>query len=522
MMTLIAPSLIEKERLPMNQTKRPNIVLITTDTQRWDTLHCMGSEFAKSPHLDRLASEGVLFTQGHTSSPVCSPARSCLMTGVHTPVHGCIENGIKRQTHFPVFPDFLKEQGYTNIMVGKCHFGPIPDSFDVVHETTEKGSDTNDAYAKFIRPLGYSRASSHPNPVPEELFMEAFLVDTSIRELERATAEDKGPFFLFCSMVSPHAPIDPPGRWAHLYDDVELPPINYTPGEIAGFPEHLKRLLGLSASGDEDGLDAGDPNAAAGGHGKGGLKQLNGPLTAEQRARIDAHRKLYYGLAAYCDHQVGRLLDYLDRSGLWESTLIIFTSDHGQAMFDHGFDDKHNYYDESWRVPFIMSMPGTLPAGERRDFATWNDIPATILAAAGTECKSMQSLDLFTPLAQGEPSPRRCAVASLYKSAAFATARWKLEYYFEERRGRLFDRLNDPQERVDLFNDPAHSHVRQAMVEALLNWRSDIVDVKLLADSTAGGGPVAKRIAPHTKAMRGADSELRLNQAAVEIEERMS
>lgn len=94
-------------------TAKPNLLLITTDTQRWDTLNCMGNPFAHSPHADRLAAEGVMFTQGHTSSPVCGPARSSLITGLHAPIHGVWENGMTRLTHFPTLPDLLKERGHT-------------------------------------------------------------------------------------------------------------------------------------------------------------------------------------------------------------------------------------------------------------------------------------------------------------------------------------------------------------------------------------------------------------------------
>lgn len=490
---------------------KPNILLITTDSQRWDTLGCMGSPFAKSPHLDKLASEGVLFEQGHTSSPVCTAARCSLMTGLHSPIHGCIENGIQRRHPLPMFPDLLEEQGYYNIMIGKTHFGPVPPSFHVLSEVTEKSIDANDAYARHIRPHGYPRVTDHPNPVPEELFMEAFLVDTTIREIDQAVSNGKGPFFAFCSMVSPHGPFDPPGRFASLYNEVTLPPVNYTEGEIAAFPNHLKLLLGLQ--GEDEPAAPKKP---------GGLKvfpETGGKSDADdKREEVDRVRKLYYGSAAYCDEQVGRLLAYLERSGLREQTLVIFTSDHGLQMFDHGFNDKHNYYDGSWRVPFIMSMPGTIPSGEKRDFAIWNDIPATILAAAGTSSPYIQGFDLFTPLVEGLPSPRRYAVATLYKSAALATRQWKLEWYFEERKGRLFDRVNDPLERTDLFFEPEYRKLRDELIAALLNWRSDLTDVRHLVETTGGGGPVARRIAPHTLSMRGIDSEIRLNEWVSELE----
>jgi hypothetical protein len=219
-------------------------------------------------------------------------------------------------------------------------------------------------------------------------------------------------------------------------------------------------------------------------------------------------------------------MDYLDESGLRENTLVIFTSDHGQQYFDHGFNDKHNWYDSSWRVPFMMSMPGTLPQGETRDFAIWNDITTSLLSAAGTGCQTMQGFDLFRALKNGEPSPRRCAVATVYRSCALATHRWKLEYYLEENTGRLFDRENDPLEREDLYDHPDYQDVKHELVHALLSWRGDIADLKLLIDgTTAGSKPnrrghviVAPRIAPHTRAMRGTDAEERLNEKAEKID----
>ena len=485
---------------------KPNILLITTDTSRCDTLGCYGNsrwpEGPISPNLDRLAAEGVVFDQAHTSSPVCMPARVSLLTGVHTPIHGAIENGIERRTHLGVFPDLLKAQGYTNLMVGKTHFGPVPASFDVQHVLHgEKNSDSDDFYAHHLRSHGYPRATGHPNPVPEHLFSEAFLVDTTIREIERTVTTGNQPFFAFCSMLSPHEPFDPPGRWASLYDDRSLPPLNYSPRELARQPIHLRRLLGYL--GQEDSSPA-------------------FPDGRPDLERIDQRRRLYYGLAAYCDAQIGRLLHFLDERGLRENTLVIYTSDHGTALFDHGFADKHNFYDETWRVPLLMSMPGTLPRGERRDFAIWNDLTATILAAAGTSGSTVQGFDLYTPLRDGSESPRRCAVATLYKSCALATKRWKLEYFFEEGTGRLFDRQKDPLEQSDLYDVSDYREVRDALTRALLTWRADLLDVEYLHGATTAnaqvGGPVARRMSAYSHQMAGRDAEQRLNERVEKID----
>lgn len=480
-------------------TSRPNIVLVMTDSARWDTVRYAGNPHAVSPNLDRLAAEGVLFEQAHTAAPVCMPARCSLLTGVHTPVHGCIENGIDRRTDLSVFPDALAAAGYHNIFVGKSHFGPVPESFHAQHVLGgEKGHDVDDFYAEHIRPRGYSRASRHPNPVPEELSCDAFLIDTTIAEIEQHRQTTGGePFFAWCSIPSPHSVLDPPGRWATLFDDRPLPPLNYVPGEEADQPAHLRRLVGVRGC-------------------EGRAVDHDGDLDYDA---VDRERRLYYSLAAYCDAQIGRLMSYLDDVGLRQDTLVIYTSDHGQQYYDHGINDKHTYYDASWRVPLIMSMPGTLPQNVRDSLALHTDLTATILAAAGQDHRWVNGFDLFTPIADGGTSPRRCVVSVLYRSLALATSRWKLEYFPDERAGRLFDRRDDPDEQHDRYNDPESNDVRTALVEALLSWRAELTDVEHLQTRTHGGGPVAQRAAAYSSTLRGADPDRRLGDRVTALEQ---
>lgn len=484
---------------------RPNILLITTDTQRVDTIAAMGNPHAISPHLDRLAREGICFDEAYTSSPVCGPARTSLLTGLHTPVHGVIENGYARNGHFTPFTDLLAEAGYTNIMVGKTHFGPTPSSFhEQIIVKGKKPETGEDPYAARLRAAGYEKVSQHPNPIPEELFEPAFVVDATIDAVRRTVDRGAGPFFAWCSILCPHGPLDPPGRWAEAYQGMPLPRLHYRPGEVRHHPRHLKVLLGLA-----DDLPR-----------KPAFDEIEEP----RFEYIDHVRRLYYGLTAYCDDQIGRLIRYLDDSGLRNDTLVIFTSDHGTELFNHGFDDKHNYYDSSWRVPLIMSMPGVLPQGERRGFAIWNDLTATILAAAGVDAPFVQGFDLLREGGRSQgavsPSPRRSAVATLYKSCALATKRWKLEYYFEERRGRLFDRVGDPMELGDLWDDPGVRALRDELLKALLTWRADLADVENDRRNNNGGGPVAQRVAALREKTRGTDAERRLDDTLAEIEER--
>lgn len=488
----------------------PNILLIMTDTSRCDTIGAYGAKHAVSPALDRLASEGVVFTQSHTASPVCMPARCSLMTGTHTPIHGCVENGVSRRDHLTMMTDLLDAQGYVNLIVGKAHFGRVPSSFHVQHILAgEKSAEVDDFYGDHIRAHGYSRASRHPNPVPPEVFCDAFLVDTMIESLETVVDDGGRPFFGFCSLLSPHAPLDPPGDWATLFDERSLPPVNYVSDEQTRQPLHTARLLGLA-----DGHEMLD--LASEGHGPIPVLE-NGEPDWEY---VDRARRLYYGLAAYCDAQIGRLLRWLDAKGLTDETLVIFTSDHGQQYWDHGFNDKHNFFDESWRVPLIMRYPGVIPEGVVRSFAVGTDVTATILGAAGIDWPAVQGFNLLESFNECEESPRKCAVAHLYQSCAFTTANWKVEYFLETGRGRLWNRVLDPREQVDLWDSPVFVPVRDQMVVALLGWRSDLIDVEWLQSHSSGGGPVARRATAHTATLRGTDAECRLNQRALSIDER--
>jgi len=472
----------------------------------------MGYDFAKSPNLDRLATEGVMFTNAHTSSPVCSPARSSLITGLHTPVHGNIENGVGQRKDVTTLPDLMKDAGYQTIMIGKTHFGPIPESFD----TVEGHADFKQWIAK-------------QNDVPENVsersakhHSDSFFVERTIEAVKNATAEDQ-PFFAFCSLDTPHPPPNVPKEFQNVYSQEEIPPLNYSENEEQQQPEHTKMLLNIKQENQVFADD--DPSEP------GYWREAVGRIYASEFHEVICEkRRRYYDYALFTDSLVGRLIDYIDSAGLSENTLILFSSDHGQQMFDHGFNDKHNYYDESWRIPFIMRMPGTLPEGETREFAIWNDIAPTLLGAAGEECPTMQGYDLFTPLRDHHDIPRRCAVGSVYKSCAIATKRWKFEYYLEEGTGRLFDRREDPKEQNDLYDSMEHYELRNDLQQALLTWRGDICDLETMqADSMSGEiikppkdkhQNVAPRAAAHVQEMKGTDAEDRLADAVLAAEKR--
>jgi len=225
--------------------------------------------------------------------------------------------GMSRLDHFPTLPELLKEQGYTNIMVGKTHFGDIPASFDVV-----VGKEHN----SYLADLGYNPKDAyvHPTPVLEEHYRETYLVRRAIEEMEKVTNAGDGPFFAFCSMPAPHPPETPPEVWATIYDSIPLPPLNYVPGEEQHQPAHTRRLLGISA---ENQLMAGESKTEVA-YWREAIGRI---IEMEHIETINQVRRLYYGYAAYCDAQVGRLLDYLmgedlEKIRLWFSPLTTGSS----------------------------------------------------------------------------------------------------------------------------------------------------------------------------------------------------
>ncbi len=480
---------------------RPNILLITSDQQRTDTLGCYGSDFAVSPNLDRLAGEGIRFTDCHSPCPVCMPARVSLLTGLNTPVHGCIENGFLQTRDHSVYPDLLADAGYTCIIAGKTHFGEMPRGFTVRYDLDGEKSVSTGIYPEHLRALGHEvpRGRIVQHDIPPEHFADAFITDSAMRGIDEARSAGQ-PWMCHCSLLSPHPPMDPPGQYATMFDGVALPPINYVPGEEDHFPRQLRAIQNVLGERDRD--EGSEP---------GCYFTPDGDLDVENADRV---RRLYYGLAAYVDAQVGRLMRFLEERGLAENTLVIFTSDHGHLNGDHGMICKHSWYDTSWRVPLIIRWPDRLGAGRVGSFANWTDLTATMLTAAGIDedCfLPVQGFDLIAPACAGASSPRRAVAACLLQSSAVVTERWKYEWYPDERRGRLWDRVNDPLEQHDLNDSPEHRAVVDTIRHSLLAWRADQLDLEHLQTNQGGAGAMGVRSQQIADGLRGTDVERRLN-----------
>lgn len=342
-------------------SKRPNILLLHTDQQRFDTIAALGASHMHTPNLDRLAQMGVHFTHAFSSNPVCQPARHDLLTGVSARHHGYYGNTGRPIADYGLatVPRLLTEAGYQTFAVGKMHFTPPREHHGFAHMFLMEELPTckeDDAYVQYLEKVGYGHVrcqhgvrplfyhTPQPSRVPEEHHGAAWIAHKTIDLLR--TERDR-PFFLFASWVGPHPPYYVPRRYLDMYRDKPLPP---------PFP---------SPSGDR-------------------RHCLPSPENPEPGSlRMTRLREAYFGAITLIDTQIGRILDELESSGLMENTLIVFMTDHGELLGDRGCYQKMAPYDSAARIPLIVAGPG-LPRNtpEHCPVTTW-DVSTTILDAAG-------------------------------------------------------------------------------------------------------------------------------------------
>eukprot|EP00927_Polykrikos_kofoidii_P064998 TRINITY_DN6079_c0_g1_i1.p1 TRINITY_DN6079_c0_g1~~TRINITY_DN6079_c0_g1_i1.p1 ORF type:complete len:491 (-),score=37.15 TRINITY_DN6079_c0_g1_i1:100-1572(-) len=462
---------------------RPNILLISTDQQRVDTLGCYGPTFAKSPNIDKLASEGVIFTESFAASPTCSSSRASWVSGTQVPVHNVWGNGISPRRKVGNFIHPLRKSGYFAAVLGKTHYKPVP---------TYDYSDIHSGNVDMRKP------GTHVAD-----YLETYLVEQAKKllrnKLEGAQIAEGQPWYLHLSFVSPHPPHNVPKEWQGKYKGEQIPKVLYGgQEELDGFPRQLKGFL-PSKEELADAFPGGKPD----------------------HEYISGFRQRYYELANYVDDQVGKMLGFLDKEGLTNNTLVIFTSDHGTNLWDHGFQAKFQFFDASWRVPLIMRGPG-LPKGVKREFAAGVDVPTTILAAArAARPAGLNGFDLYTPLLRAEnSSPRTHGVAAaLLQGLALATRKWKFVYYLDDGGGQLFDRENDAKEMTNLFSDPAHKHIKSRLLTVLLRWRAGLEPINFIQSHASGKGRFSnvKFVSDYVNNLTGMEPEIELQKGLSHI-----
>lgn len=486
-------------------SERPNILWICTDQQRWDTLNCTGNPYVHTPNLDRLAASGVLFENAYAQSPVCAPSRASFLTGRYPRTTRCRANGQNMPADEVLVTKVLADAGYVGGLSGKLHLSAanpdaaplgeprIDDGYAVYHWShtplPSKITSTEDAtpaalqvwptneYATWLHEQGqrYER-TPHPNcsyvqvGMPEAFHQTTWCVNKAITFME-TNAGSARPWFFSVNPFDPHHPFDPPAAYLERYlsRPVELPLPNYVPGELDDKPLFQR-------------LDH---------HGAYNNAELY-PFSEMTETDHRMLRAAYYAMVDLIDVQVGRLLDALERTGQLESTLVIFMSDHGEMLGDHGIYLKGPYfYEPAVRVPLIFSWPGVLE-GNRRTSALVElvDIAPSLLDAAGLPRQpGMQGRSLCARLiGAADLDEHRTDVYSEYYDAMpwhrdppprltmLRTARYKLVRAHHLNHGELYDLHEDPAETVNRWDDPDYADVRSILMLRLADRMAETVD----------------------------------------------
>lgn len=491
---------------------RPNFVFIITDQQRYDHLGCNGHSVIQTPNIDRIARDGVSFDRHYCNHPLCTPSRCTVITGRHPSSHRVYDNGLCLPDSETTLPQVLGESGYDTRAIGKLHFSswrepnavsfesesfwasgrgprePVPYvGFDFVeictrHINPETGHygywldqtfpDVKKHWDDYLSPHPSGASDTYDWTMPPEAHANTWIADRCVRYLEeRAGAEE--PFFLHVGFPDPHHPFRAPDPWGSMYDpaDVVLPDTSLESHERRP-PEYKAFVKGVL---NEETLGAGDFN--------------NDDLTklTEEQLRV-IHAKTY-GMVSFVDDQVKRVLDALEKTGLADDTIVVYTTDHGDYMGDHGLIKKAPFLLEGLvKIPFLMSGPEELVGrGRRRDLTAHVDVMPTLLDLAGVPVPVGVEGRSFTRELRGETpdDPREAVLIESLHQFQFdrnvkglVTDDWKLVYWGGQTYGELYDLVNDPTEKVNLWDDPTYRKKRSELLESLL--REVVVNENIL------------------------------------------
>ncbi len=432
--------------------EKPNIILITTDQQRFDSAGSVAPSFMRTPHFDQLQREGITFGAAYADCPLCVPSRVTIMTGRHAFNHGMMANGRTANVmgREETLPGRMRALGYQTAAIGKMHFGP---------QRARHGFEEMvlpDDYYRHMGRLGYDLQPMHHGLGQCELYPTMATV-TEAKTLTSWTAEQcvefilerrdpTVPFFLWCSFSKPHPPFDPPEPYYSMYRDCPIPDPVY--GDWSSDENVPPRML------------------------RDRRRQSYDVIPVEI---IRAARAAYYGLVTQIDYNMGRIFAALQDVGLFRETLFIYTSDHGEFLGDHHTGAKQYYHEPSAHVPFVLRLP---KSWENRRHGTTVSIPVTladilptIVAAGGGEAPTdLDGIDL-TALAREELEISYRYVEGnredLY--CAITDGRWKYIWYPEGGYEHLFDLQTDPRELRNLANQPDYQEKRVALQQEMID-----------------------------------------------------
>lgn len=486
----------------MKRLKRPNILLITSDQQHWNTLGIFNNE-VHTPNLDRLAARGTVFTRAYCPNPTCTPTRASIITGCYPSQHGAWTLGTKlMEDRHTVGEDFMAA-GYKTALIGKAHFqqlqsttefpslesvGKLQDlafwkQFDDVFYGFEHvelvRNHTNEYlvgqhYALWLEEQGCAnwrdyfasptgtmeRGQLHKWAIPERFHYNAWIAERTSAMLDRYKKNDES-FFLWASFPDPHPPYLVPEPWDMMYDPEELTIPQLTPGEHDRNPPHFAMT--------QEARPDFSPWRQSGFSIHGYNSHANMYSAADRRQLVAT----YYGMVSLLDKYVGRILDQLEKSGLADNTIVVFTTDHGHFFGQHGLQAKGGFhYEDLIKVPFIVSAPGIVPEGRTSGaIQSLVDLAPTFLRFADIPIPhSMTGVDQRDVWMGAAEQARDHAICEFHHEPTtihqktYVDARYKITVYYNQTYGELFDLEDDPGEIRNLWDEPDYAALKAELL----------------------------------------------------------
>ena len=451
----------------------PNIVYIMSDDHGYQTLSCYGSDLIQTPNLDRIANEGMRFNRAFVTNSICGPSRAVMLTGKYSHLNGFRTNRDRFDGSQPHLAKYLQQAGFQTAVIGKWHLKSEPTGFDYYHVLQGQGPYYNppmDTPGGVVKHTGYTTD---------------IITDETLKWLDdrRDKAE---PFMLMYQHKAPHRNWMPSPKHLNDFDDAEIPEPLTLFDDYAGrtspardqkmmiardlTPNDLKLVepRGLTAEQLAIWKKAYEPKNEA-------FRQANLQGKELVRWKYQRYVKDYLRCVKSVDENVGRVLDYLDQNGLTENTLVIYTSDQGWYLGEHGWFDKRWMYEESFRTPLMARWPGKIKAGSTSDQMVMNlDFAPTILDAVGAEIPDDMQGKSFLPVLIGQQSePFRTELYyhyyefpgahSVAKHDGVRTDRYKLIHFYDVGTWELYDLQKDPREMQSVYDDPAYQEIQQQL-----------------------------------------------------------
>ncbi len=477
------------------EVKRPNIVFIMSDDHAYQAISAYSDHLIRTPQIDRLATEGMLFTNACVTNSICAPSRAVILTGKHSHLNGKIDNLFPFDTTNVTFPQIFQEHGYQTAMFGKLHFGNSPKGFDQFKILPDQGNYYN---PEFI--------TKNEGDIKIDGYATDIITDLTLDWLEDERDPEK-PFLLFFLHKAPHREWMPAPRHfrdftKRIFPEPETLLDNYEGRGSAAKKAEMNLLAHMNWAGDSkiypevmDDLDIEpttnwDKRALENNLGRMNPPQraewdaVYGPINEEFRKnypdmseedqmkwRYQRYMQDYLACIAAVDEGVGRVLDYLENSGLKENTIVVYTSDQGFYLGEHGWFDKRFIYNESFKTPLLVRWPNVIAPGSVNNQMVQNlDFAQTFLEAAGISAPTDMHGESLVPLFKGDTINFRDAVYYHYyeypsvhmvkRHYAIVTEAFKLvHFYYDVDEWELYDRKKDPLEMTNIYNDPAYKDV---------------------------------------------------------------